>query len=103
MVFSRQLPWRGQSDHPRGDDEGPVGTGEHGAESLDGAPVDLTDFLESQEIMDEAGMDHGVRLSRSTAQAFQVLQIAPMHLGTSSGESLGSRIRAGQTQHLMAS
>jgi len=52
--------------------------------------------------MNEAGMNHGVRLGCSTAQALQVFQIAPMHLGTGSCKTFGPRLRAGQTKHLVA-
>jgi hypothetical protein len=47
-------------------------------------------------------VNHAIRLFCSAAQAFQVFNIAAMHLGTSSGKRLGSRIRASNAKHLMA-
>ena len=52
--------------------------------------------------MYEAGMNHALRVSRSTAQTSQVLQVAPMHFGTGGGKGFGCRIRAGQAEHLVA-
>ena len=52
--------------------------------------------------MDEGGVNHAVRRSRGAAQAFEVLEIAAMHLGAGRGERLGARVRAGEADHLMA-
>ena len=52
--------------------------------------------------MDEGGVDHAVRGGGSAAQAFQVFEIAAMHLGTGGDKRLGAGIRASETEHLMA-
>jgi hypothetical protein len=47
--------------------------------------------------MDKSGGHHRIRSGCSSEQAFQVLKVASMHLGTSGGKRLGSRIRANKT------
>ena len=47
-------------------------------------------------------MDHALRHGRAATQAFQVFEIAAMHLGPGGEEGLGARIRASEAQHLMA-
>ena len=84
-----------------GDDQGTVGARERGAERLDGAPIDLADFHEFREVVDEGGVENTVRSGCSAAQAFQILKIASVHLRTRSDERLGARVRAGETEHLM--
>jgi hypothetical protein len=46
-------------------------------------------------------MNHGVRIGCSAAQAFQVFQISPVHLGPSRRKSFSARIRTRQTEHLV--
>ena len=87
---------------PGGDDQGAVGARERGAERLDGAPIDLAVLLELREVVDEGGVDHAIRHGRAAAQAFQVFEVASMHLGTGGDERLGARIRASEAEHLMA-
>jgi hypothetical protein len=60
-------------------------------------------FEELRKVVDESGVNHAIRHSCSTAQAFQVFQIPWMHLGASIDEKLGARIGASETEHLMAS
>ena len=100
-VLGRQAARRNERG-PRGDDQGAVGAGERGAESLDGAPVYLAVLLEFREVVDEGGINHAIRHGRSAAQAFQVLKIAPMDLDAGGDERLGARIGASKTEHLMA-
>ena len=52
--------------------------------------------------MIEGGVDHAIRVVCSAAQAFEVLDIASMHLGAGSGERRGGRIRTNKPEHLMA-
>lgn len=54
--------------------------------------------------MYECSMNHPVRLTRSAAQTLQVFKVTSMNLDLSAdrGEQLGARIRAGETEHLMA-
>jgi len=40
----------------------------------------------------EAQMNHAIRLLRSTAQAFEILQIASMHLGAGVDKKFRARI-----------
>ena len=52
--------------------------------------------------MVEAEVNHGIRGSRPLAQAFQILQIAPLRLCSGVDERLCPLLAAGQTQHLVA-
>ena len=53
---------------------------EHGAQSLDGAPVYLAVLFELREVVDEGSVNHCIRVGCSTAQALDVLKIASMRL-----------------------
>jgi hypothetical protein len=75
-----------------GDDQEALGASERGAESLDGSPIYLADFLEFREVVDKSGVNHAIRHGCSTAQAFQVFQIASMHLRARGDKRLGARI-----------
>jgi hypothetical protein len=55
-----------------------------------------------QELVKEGEVDHAVGNGHSTAQAFQVFNGTPMHLGTSGDKRLGGSIRARKSHHLMA-
>jgi len=79
-----------------------VGACERGAERLDGAPICFTVRRELREVVDEGGVDHAIRQGGAAAQAFQVFEIASMHLGPRGDKRLGGRIRASKTEHLMA-
>jgi hypothetical protein len=52
--------------------------------------------------MVKGGVNHAIRHGCSIAQAFEVLQIASLHLGACIHEELSARIRAGKTEHPMA-
>jgi hypothetical protein len=51
--------------------------------------------------MVESQMDHGIRLGRSAAQAFQVFEIAAVHLGAGASQRIGASLGASQPQNLM--
>jgi hypothetical protein len=72
------------------------------ANGLDGALIQLAAFRESCPVVPEGGVNDGVSRSGSAAQAFQVFQIAAMHLSPGSGQRLGARIAARKTEHLVA-
>jgi hypothetical protein len=59
IVFGQDAARREERD-PGGDDQGAVGTGQHGAESLDGAAVYLTVLNEFREVVDECSVDHAI-------------------------------------------
>jgi hypothetical protein len=50
----------------------------------------------------EGGVDDGIAGGCPTAQAFQVFQIAAMHLRAGGCEQLGALIAARKTKHLVA-
>jgi hypothetical protein len=52
--------------------------------------------------VDKGGVNHAIRQGCSTAQAFQIFQIASMNLGAAGGQGRSGRIGAGKPQHLMA-
>jgi hypothetical protein len=52
--------------------------------------------------MDEPAVDHAIRGGGSTQQAVQVFEIAAMRLGAGVDKSLGARLRASETERLMA-
>jgi hypothetical protein len=52
--------------------------------------------------MPEGGVDDGISRGCSAAQAFQVLQIASMRLGTGGLKRLWARIRAHHSKHVVA-
>jgi hypothetical protein len=49
----------------------------------------------------KAVLDHAVRHGRALAEAFEVIQIAAMHLGARGRKRLHAGIRAREAQHLM--
>ncbi len=51
--------------------------------------------------MIEGDVDHGVRVGRTAAQAFRVLQRSPVHLGTGGNEGLGAVVGTGHPDHLV--
>ena len=63
-------------------------------------------FADKQALLDALALRGFARfgeiLGRAAAQAFQILQIAAMRLGAGGSEGLGSRIRAGQAEHMVA-
>ena len=69
MVFGRQLTRRSQSGRTRGDDEGPIRTGEHGTQGFDGMFVDLAVLLEFREVVDEGQVNDGIRSGGAAPQA----------------------------------
>jgi hypothetical protein len=52
--------------------------------------------------MIERGVNHTIRHSRSTAQAFEVVKITSMHLSACGGKRVGGRIRTSKAEYLMA-
>jgi hypothetical protein len=52
--------------------------------------------------MDETGVNHAVRGGGSTPQAVQILEIAAMRLSAGGDKRFGGRVRASETEHLMA-
>src|ERR1700683_1037245 len=69
IFLGGQSPRRVRDGGSGGDDQGAIRASEGGAECLNRAPVDLTDFLESSKIVDESCVDHALRSSGTTAQA----------------------------------
>ena len=65
-------------------------------------PVNLAVLLEFREVVDEGGVNYGIRAGCSAAQAFQIFEITSMHLGAGGGQRLCARIGACKTEHLMA-
>jgi hypothetical protein len=51
--------------------------------------------------VDKCGVNHAIRHGGADAQTLQIFEIASMHLRTGSSQCLGSRIGAGQTEHLV--
>ena len=87
---------------PGGDDERPVGSGEHLAECVDGAPVGVGGARVVGEIVIERQVDHAVGGLRPGAQAREVLEIAPVDLCSRRLDSLSGRIGTGQAEDLVA-
>ena len=61
---------------------------ERGAESLDGAPVELAVFCEFREVVDKSGVNHAIRHGCPAAQAFEVFQITAMNLSAGGDKRL---------------
>jgi hypothetical protein len=76
---------------------------ELGTQRLDGFSVHLGVLDNPGEVMVEGEMDHGVRASSPGAEAFQIIEVAAMHLGALGGKRLGAGIGAGETENLVAS
>src|SRR5438034_450292 len=53
---------------------------------LERQPVRLAGGREVREVVDEGGVDDAVRCRRSTPQAFEIVERAPMRLGTGGSE-----------------
>ena len=91
VPFGRYLP-RGEPEQPGGEDERPVGTGQHLAEGLDGAAVRVGRALEvprESEIVLERQVNHAVRRGSGTSQAVEVIESAAVHGGPGRGEGSG--------------
>ena len=43
-------------------------------------------LLELRKVVDKRGVNHRIRRGGSAAQAFQIFEITPMHLGAGSGQ-----------------
>jgi hypothetical protein len=52
--------------------------------------------------MDEAGVDHRIRLGRTAAQAVGIPEVAVVRPGACGEERFGARIGTGEAEHLMA-
>src|ERR1700751_560919 len=101
MFFGPKAAWRKERG-PGGDDQSTVRAGERGAESFDGAPIDLAVGLEVRKVVDKRGVNHAIRGGCSTAQAFQVFKIPSLHLRAGGGKRFGAGIGPRQSEHLMA-
>src|SRR5271154_5893211 len=95
------MPWPYAGDSATYD-QSAIGARKCGAQSFDGALVDLTNFFESGEVVNEPAVDHAIRLGCSAAEAFQILQITPMHFGAGGGNGFGACIGTREPQHLIA-
>jgi hypothetical protein len=76
--------------------------GNRGAEGLDRTPIDLADFLEPREVVNEGGMNDAIRRGGATPQAIQFLDITSMHVGTRGGQRLGCPVGASQAEYPVA-
>jgi hypothetical protein len=101
VVFGRDATRRNERG-PGRDDLRAIGTGERGTECFDRVPIDLANFLESCEVVNETGVDHTVGGGCSAAQALEVANIAPMDVSARGLKRSGSCIRAGEAKHLVA-
>jgi len=52
-----------------------------------------------EKIVNKGGMNHGIGRGRAAAQAFQILQIAAMHLGACSSNRLGGCFGTREAEH----
>jgi hypothetical protein len=103
IFFRRGLTWHKIPERgSRGDDQGAIGTSEGRAEGFYGSPIYLTDFLDSREVVDKGGVNHTIRHSGSTPQAFEVFKITSMRLSTSGENRLCSLIGSSTSEHLVA-
>jgi hypothetical protein len=98
------LPWQRDPEYSNagGDDERTAGTLELGPDGFDCAFVELAAFREFRPIVPESDVKDGVGCGCSTAQAFQILQIALMYLSSSGDQRLRARIAARKTEYLVA-
>src|SRR5580692_2703453 len=93
LVFlGGEAAWGGSNRGSGGDDQGAVRADKRGAESLNGAAVDLADFVESCEIVDESGVNDTVGGRGSAAQTVQIFHVPPMDFGAYGGQRLSARI-----------
>ena len=65
-----------------------------GAEHLDCTLVQLATLWELRPVVPEGCVDHAVGLGCSGAQAFQIFEVAAVHLCADSGKGFGARIAA---------
>ena len=79
IFFSRRRPGAG-AHSPGSDDQGAAGAGQRGPQNFDRLPVDFGVLFEFRKVVDKGGVNHAVRQGRSAAQAFEVFQMAAMHL-----------------------
>jgi hypothetical protein len=93
MTFEEQGPG---SHHQRA-----LGSGQGSTERLDGAPIGFGRRPVVQEVVDKSGVNHAIRHRRSTAQAFEILELTAMRVRASGDERRGGRIRASEAHHLM--
>jgi hypothetical protein len=101
-VLGRGLTW-GPAPHSGSGcyEQGPIGSGKLGTESLNRTPVFLAVRSEVLKVVIESAMDHAIRLGRSAAQTFQTFQRPSMHLGTRCQKSPCARVGARHPEHLM--
>ena len=103
VVLGCGLPRDGRPHRgPRRDEQGTVGALEDRAQRLDGTSILPAVRDEVREVVVEGGVDHAIAASRAAAQAVEILDVAPVCLGASCRERLRPRIRARQSEHLMA-
>src|SRR5215472_10416613 len=87
---------------PGGDDQRTIRARERAAECFDRMPIRLGGWPIICEIMDKSSVDHSIGSRCAAAKAGQVLQITAMYFGPRRDKRFGSRIRAGETEHLIA-
>jgi hypothetical protein len=80
---------RRETGHPRGDDEGSVGSRERLADGLDGVPIGLGRSRVVVEVVNERQVDDSVGGRGPCAQAGEVIEMTPMDVSSGSRESLG--------------
>jgi hypothetical protein len=83
------------------DEQGAVRASERGAERLDGAPIRLGGSRVVREVVNEGGVDHAIRSGRSRVQALEIFERTAVDIGSCPGKGRGSRVRAGEAEHLM--
>src|SRR5260370_20514663 len=94
IVFGCGFTWNSvPHSSPGGDEQRAVRAGKHVAHRLDDLAVLLTIREKVRKVVIEGSVDDAVRYCCSAAQAFQVFQIASMHLGSGGDEGLGARLR----------
>lgn len=76
-----------------------MGTGQWRPECRNGALFLLGAFLPVLGIVVEGAVDHGIRLNRSVSQAFQIGEIALMHLGTGRSKRVCAGFRPCKSEH----
>jgi hypothetical protein len=63
--------------------------------------IGLAVFLKSREVVNEGGVDHAIRCSRSAAQAREIVERAALNGGPYRGKRGGSRIRPSEAEYLV--
>src|SRR6185437_14106363 len=84
------------------DDERTAGTLERGTDSFNSAFVEFAAFRKSCPVVPERDVKDGIGCGSSCAQAFQIFQIASLHLSSGGNQRLGACVAASQAEHLMA-